>query len=72
MQSFAVTLTMALGRRGMVPGLIHHSDHGSQGGFNRSSQHPVSGGVYDNRQTKTRTFDTGQIMLARTATGLAT
>jgi len=53
-------------------GLIHHSDRGSQGGFNRSSQHPVSGGVYDNRQTKTRTFDTGQIMLARTATGLAT
>ena len=27
-------------------GLIHHSDRGSQGGFNRSSQHPQQGGVY--------------------------
>ena len=25
--------------------LIHHSDRGSQGGFNRSSQHPDLGGV---------------------------
>lgn len=46
--------------------LIHHSDRGSQGGFNRSSQHPILGGVDDkNRQTKIRTFDTGQIKLAR-------
>ena len=27
-------------------GLIHHSDRGSQGGFNRSSQHLNQGGVY--------------------------
>ncbi|MHC9811352.1 hypothetical protein ACQXZQ_10925, partial [Corynebacterium diphtheriae] len=26
-------------------GLIHHSDHGSQGGFNWLSQHPEHGGV---------------------------
>ncbi|OBY26591.1 IS3 family transposase [Leisingera sp. JC1] len=28
-------LNMALGRRGPVPGLIHHSDRGVQGGFKR-------------------------------------
>jgi len=26
--------------------LIHHSDRGSQGGFNRSSQHLLTGGLY--------------------------
>jgi hypothetical protein len=31
-------LEMALGRRRPVCGLVHHSDQGSQGGFNRSSQ----------------------------------
>ncbi|MBL6860603.1 MAG: iron-containing alcohol dehydrogenase [Rhodobacteraceae bacterium] len=40
-------LNMALGRRGPVLGLIHHSDRGVQGGFNRSSQHPFDGGVGD-------------------------
>ena len=43
------------------------------GGFNRSSQHPVDGGVDDkNRQTKIRTFDPGQIKLTRKAASLAT
>jgi putative transposase len=32
-------LNMALMRRDPVPGLIHHSDRGRQGGFNRSKQH---------------------------------
>jgi len=32
-------LQMALTSRRPPPGLIHHSDRGSQGGFNRSSQH---------------------------------
>ena len=32
-------LTMAIQRQKPPPGLIHHSDRGSQGGFNRSSQH---------------------------------
>ena len=33
-------------------GLIHHSDRGSQGGFNRSSQHPlgITGGMGDGKQ----------------------
>jgi len=30
---------MAWQRRRPAPGLIHHSDRGSQGGFNRSTQH---------------------------------
>jgi putative transposase len=34
-------LAMAVARRRPGPGLIHHSDHGSQGEFNRSSQHSV-------------------------------
>jgi transposase InsO family protein len=33
-----VALEMALRRRRPSPGLIHHSDHGSQRGLNRSSQ----------------------------------
>ena len=32
-------LTMALANRRPRAGLLHHSDRGSQGGFNRSSQH---------------------------------
>jgi len=37
---------MGLWRRDVMrDGLIHHSDKGSQGGFNRSSQHLDRGGV---------------------------
>ena len=32
-------------------GLIHHSDRGVQGEFNRSSQHSGIGGCYDGTQT---------------------
>ncbi|MGW3555654.1 DDE-type integrase/transposase/recombinase [Streptomyces griseoincarnatus] len=43
-------LDMALWRRDRAGtpaglGLVHHSDAGSQGGFNWSSQHPDLGGV---------------------------
>jgi len=38
-------LNMALAQR-KPEHVIHHSDQGSQGGFNRSSQHPQQGGVY--------------------------
>jgi putative transposase len=33
-------LEMAIWRRRPAAGLIHHTDRGSQGGFNRSKQHP--------------------------------
>jgi transposase InsO family protein len=32
-------LMMAVNLRNPQPGLLHHSDRGSQGGFNWSSQH---------------------------------
>jgi putative transposase len=32
-------LMMAVWRRGRPVALLHHSDQGSQGGFNRSTQH---------------------------------
>ena len=38
-------LNMALHTR-KPEAVIHHSDQGSQGGFNRSSQHLTQGGVY--------------------------
>jgi Integrase core domain/HTH-like domain len=40
-------LEMAVARRRPGPGLVHHSDQGSQGGFNWSSQHLVMGVVRD-------------------------
>ncbi|MEU4955764.1 hypothetical protein, partial [Streptomyces lavendulae] len=33
--------------RGSLAGAVMHTDHGSQGGFNRSSQHLDFGGVQD-------------------------
>ena len=42
------------------------------GGFNRSSQHPILGGVDDkDRQTKIRTVHAGQMILARATACLA-
>ena len=39
-------LDMAIKRCRPLPGLMHHSDRGSQGGFKRSSQHPLSASLY--------------------------
>jgi transposase InsO family protein len=66
-------LEMAVALRQPPEGCIHHTDRGSQGGFNRSSQHFNFGGVDDkNRQTKIRTVHAGQIILARATACLAT
>ena len=35
------------------------------GGFNRSSQHAVAGGIDDDRKTEVRTLDAAQVMRAR-------
>jgi len=64
-------LEQALYERRPAGDLIHHSDRGSQGRFNRSSQHPTSGGVDGYRKTEIRTLNTSQIVLARAATGMA-
>lgn len=48
-------LMMAVWRRGKPVALLHHSDQGSQGGFNRSSQHLQSWRCYG----KTRGLDAG-------------
>jgi putative transposase len=38
-------LKMAVGRARLEPGCIAHSDRGSEGGFNRSSQHRLVGAI---------------------------
>ena len=52
-------------------GCIHHSDRGSQGEFNRSSQHSGIGGCYDGTQTAVGSVWTEQVAFAR-STGLGT
>ncbi|GHE06674.1 hypothetical protein GCM10008024_41470 [Allgaiera indica] len=64
-------LMMAVWRRGKADALLHHSDQGSQGGFNRPSQHPVIGGVDDDGKTEVGALDAMQIILARSAASLA-
>ena len=47
--------------RGRLEGLVHHSDAGSQGDFNRSSQHLDRGGVqWDDRGSSCRRRRTGR------------
>lgn len=58
-------------RPGKGMGLVHHSDRGSQGGFNRSSQQPESGGCDEGLQTSFGQIDPKQIALAWTTTSLA-
>jgi putative transposase len=58
-------------RPGKGMGLVHHSDRGSLGGFNRSSQHLVAGGEDDDGKTEVGALDAAQIVFARTTAGLA-
>jgi putative transposase len=44
-------LMMAIWRRGKPDALLHHSDQGSQGGFERSSQHLDEGGCDGHSKT---------------------
>ncbi|BCP09940.1 hypothetical protein MINTM020_20380 [Mycobacterium paraintracellulare] len=59
-------LSSAVARRGDVAGCILHSDRGSQGGFNRSSQHLDRGGV---RQWRRRTGPRRRVMCPRVRVG---
>jgi hypothetical protein len=64
-------LIMAIWSRGKPDSLLHHSDHGSQGRFNRSAQHPKLGGVYGDGKTEVGAVDAAKVILARSATGVA-
>ena len=63
--------TDAIGLRQPGTGVIHHSNRGSQGEFNRSSQHSGIGGCYDGTQTAVGSVWTEQVAFAR-STGLGT
>ena len=63
-------LDMAVKQR-RPKGVIHHSNQGSQGEFNRSSQHSGIGGYYDGTQTAVGLVWTEQVAFAR-STGLGT
>jgi hypothetical protein len=66
-------LTMALAARRPEPGsLIHHSDRGVQGEFNRLSQHQVIGGFDGRSQTCIRSMHPKKVVLTRTPVCLAT
>jgi transposase InsO family protein len=59
-------LTMAIQRQRPGAGLIHHSDRGSQGGINWSSQHNREE-CCDGRETAVGSSVTGQVEVARAA-----
>ena len=64
-------LKAAIRSRRPPAGCIHHSDRGSLGEFNRSSQHSGIGGCYDGTQTAVGSVWTEQVAFAR-STGLGT
>ena len=45
--------------------LIHHSDRGSQGGFNQSLQHVRTGGVYEAEEVEIGSIAATQVAIAR-------
>ena len=62
-------LVMAIWRRGRPKELLHHSDQGSQGGFNRSLQHFRDGGCNGYPSTTFGSMRTSQAAIARAAAG---
>src|SRR5215216_7025012 len=63
-------LQMALARRRPAPGLIHHSDQGSQGGFQRSSQRSIRRGCDGQAKTSVgSSWTTGDAVTGTTAGG---
>ena len=62
-------LITAIWRRGKPDALLHHSDQGSQGGFNRSSQHSAIGGCDEHSKASISMVRTSAITISRTAAG---
>lgn len=60
-------LMMAIWRRGQADALLHHSDQGSQGGFNRSSQQPADGGCDGETTTTIRSIGARADLFTRAA-----
>ena len=52
-------------------GLVHHSDRGSQGGFNRSSQQPEDGGCHDGIRARFGSMHESEAAFARAPACLA-
>jgi putative transposase len=67
-QLVADALMMAIWRRGRPHALLHHSDQGSQGELNRSSQHLEIGGCDDQSKTSFGTICAPAIAVARSTT----
>ena len=63
-------LNMALGQR-RAQGVVHHSDHGTQGEFKPSSQHVLIGGCDGNKEGAVSTGRTCEDEVAREASGAA-
>lgn len=64
-------LVMAIWRRGKPDALLHHSDQGSQSGFNRSSQHQAFGGCDEGSQAGVGWLHAVQDAFAWSAASLA-
>jgi putative transposase len=62
-------LVMAIWRRGKPDALLHHSDRGSQGGFNQSSQHSEIGDCDEHSRTAIGTIWTSALTIAGPAAG---
>ena len=60
-------LDMALKRRRPLPGLMHHSDRGSQGGLKWSSQQPDEGGCDEEAEAAFGSVRAGCSSIARPA-----
>ena len=57
-------LDMAIRNRRPEPGGVVHADHGAQGGFNRSSQHPVMEVLSGTSSASSRSGDPAEASLA--------
>ena len=57
-------LRMALARRRPPQGLLHHSDRGSQGGFNRSSQQSLCEPIVERHRAPRRVFASREFFAA--------